>query len=303
MSTELMTMPAMEERLTAAEIKANVQLIQQVLEAVMKKDVHYGVIPGTDKPTLLKPGSEKILSTFKLGVDPQVEDLSIPGQSARYRVIARIIHQPTGMYLGAGVGECSSEETKYAWRSPVCDQEYDSMPEDCRRVIWKRGKDEPYAIQQVKTNPADQANTILKMAKKRAQIDGTLTVTAASDVFNQDLEETADDPADQRVKATEPTRQSEQGGNQTVRTVVMRVTEKTGTNAKGPFTNYKAQCKDGKQYSTFKKEVADVLRQSADGKLEIQIDFKVTEYGRNIVTAQLVQVTSETTDREPGAEG
>jgi hypothetical protein len=36
---------------------------------------------------------------------------------------------------------------------------------------------------------ADQYNTVLKMAKKRSVVDATLTVTAASDVFEQDLDE------------------------------------------------------------------------------------------------------------------
>jgi hypothetical protein len=33
------------------------------------------------------------------------------------------------------------------------------------------------------------ANTVLKMAKKRALVDGVLTATAASDAFDQDLED------------------------------------------------------------------------------------------------------------------
>jgi hypothetical protein len=36
---------------------------------------------------------------------------------------------------------------------------------------------------------ADTYNTVLKMAKKRALVDATLTATAASDIFNQDLED------------------------------------------------------------------------------------------------------------------
>jgi hypothetical protein len=38
-------------------------------------------------------------------------------------------------------------------------------------------------------NPADYYNTCLKMAKKRAHVDAILTVTAASDIFTQDLED------------------------------------------------------------------------------------------------------------------
>ncbi|MCK5580885.1 MAG: hypothetical protein KAJ18_06390, partial [Candidatus Omnitrophica bacterium] len=38
-------------------------------------------------------------------------------------------------------------------------------------------------------NPADYYNTVLKMGKKRAMVDAVLTVTAASDIFTQDIEE------------------------------------------------------------------------------------------------------------------
>jgi len=189
--------------LTAAEIKAQVQSIQQVMEAVMKPDVHYGKIPGTQKNTLYKAGSEKILSTFRIAVDPVVEDLST-ADCYRYRVIARGV-LPTGEIVGAGVGEASTDEEKYKWRGSVCKAEFDATPEDRRRIKWDRyGKE----TQQVRTNPADLANTVLKMAKKRAQIDLTLTATGASDVFEQDLEdmpeELRDELTSQRQQSSKP---------------------------------------------------------------------------------------------------
>src|SRR3990167_9089042 len=53
--------------LTALEISAGVQRIQEVMAAVMQDKVHYGTIPGCgDKPTLLKPGAEKLALTFRL---------------------------------------------------------------------------------------------------------------------------------------------------------------------------------------------------------------------------------------------
>ncbi len=174
--------------LTAIDIKAQVQLIQEVMKAVMEKDVHYGIIPGTPKPTLYKPGSEKLLSTFRIGVEPETIDLSTPDE-VRYQVKARGFSQETGGLLGVGIGECSSNEEKYKWRRPVCDEEFAETPEDRKRVVWKRGQQKNYQQKQIRTNPADVANTILKMAKKRAQIDLTLTVTAASDIFDQDLED------------------------------------------------------------------------------------------------------------------
>lgn len=173
--------------LTADQVVANVQRIQEVMKRVMKKDVHYGVIPGCDKPTLYKPGSEVILTTFRIAVDPIIENLSTDDR-AHYIVRTRGIHIGSGNVVGTGVGECSSDEEKYKWRAAVCDEEYDETPEDRRRMKWKKAK-KPYQVKQVRANHADIANTVLKMAKKRAQIDMTLTATAASDCFAQDLED------------------------------------------------------------------------------------------------------------------
>jgi len=175
--------------MSAVEVKAQVQVIQEILKGVMIKDVHYGIIPGTPKPTLYKPGSEKILATFHIAADPRViEDLSTEDE-IRYRVKVYGVSYDGIDIFGVGIGECSSSEEKYKWRRPVCDEEFNEAPEDRKRAVWKRGKEKNYQQKQVRTNPADVANTILKMAKKRAQIDMTLTSTAASDVFEQDLED------------------------------------------------------------------------------------------------------------------
>ncbi len=175
--------------LTAVEIRAQVNLIQEVMKAVMKDGHHYGQIPGAgNKPVLFKAGAEKLLFTFRLSADPEIEDLST-GDGIRYRVRCKV-YDRTGAYLGAGVGECSSDEEKYRWRAAVCKEEYDETPEDRRRMKYAKRRDGgTYRIAQVRTTPADLANTILKMAKKRAQIDAALTVTAASDIFAQDLED------------------------------------------------------------------------------------------------------------------
>ncbi len=193
--------PPEQRSLTAAQIRADVNLIQEVMAAVMKKDVHFGTIPGTLKPTLYKPGAEKILSTFRIAAaDPSVEDLS-SSDEIRYRLVVRGVHQVTEQFLGAGIGECSSSEEKYRWRKPVCPEEWTETTEDRRREVWKRGEGgKPYQLKQVRTNPADVANTILKMAHKRALVAMTLVVTAASDVFSQDIE---DLPEEVREAVTE----------------------------------------------------------------------------------------------------
>lgn len=184
MNTEVAVIEQRAATLTASQVRGHVQLIQQVMESVMKEGVHYGVIPGTDKPTLLKAGAEVLMSTFRIAVDPQIEDLS-SADEMRYRIRCIGTHQTSGIVMGAGIGECSSNEEKYKWKRTYNRKEFDATPEDRRRI--KYGKD--YEIQQIRTEPADVANTILKMAKKRALVDFTLTALAASDIFAQDLED------------------------------------------------------------------------------------------------------------------
>lgn len=192
MNDKALTLQQIDQPLTVADMHHQVQLIQQILAAVMKPDTHYGVIPGTgDKPSLLKPGAEKIMATFRLSADPIVEDLGTD-KFVRYRVTVRLT-SPSGHFVGAGIGECSSQEEKYCWRKAVCEAEFDEAPLELRREKWKkfwdRGQPRIVKWQQIKTEPADLANTVLKMAKKRALVDAVLTATAASDIFTQDLED------------------------------------------------------------------------------------------------------------------
>lgn len=189
METELATYEeAPPAPLSKEELLAQVRVIQEVMNSVMRKGEHYGTVPGCGpKPTLLKAGAEKLMHTFRLAPDPEVLPL-YPADEDKiaYRVVCRITSTHTGRFLGSGVGECSSEEEKYKWRSAVCAEEFDQTNETERRLKFKK---DGITIKQVRTNPHDQANTILKMAKKRALVDAVLTVCAASDLFTQDVEE------------------------------------------------------------------------------------------------------------------
>lgn len=191
---EIIQMPAREasgltaaevHRFSAVEIRQRVNLVQEVMQGIMKRETHYGTIPGTQKPTLYKPGAEVLCVTFRVAQEYKIEDLSVQGV-ARYRVTCVGRHQMTGVALGEGVGECSSSEEKYKWRGVICKAELDATPENLRRKkYYKNGN----TADQIRTEPADLANTILKMACKRAMIAMTLNVTAASDIFTQDIED------------------------------------------------------------------------------------------------------------------
>lgn len=172
-----------------AEVVAHAKTVQQVMQAVMKPNVHYGAIPGAgDKPTLLKSGAEVLCMTFRIADRYEVTDLSSNGV-IRYRVNCIAEHQTSGQTLGSGLGECSTDEEKYRWRKAVCKEEFDATPETHRRLKFGRKQGGHYTVQQVRTEPADLANTVLKMACKRAKIAMVLNVTAASDMFSQDLED------------------------------------------------------------------------------------------------------------------
>lgn len=172
------------DRMAVADVVQHAKTVQQVMQAVMKEGLHFGKIPGTDKPSLLQPGADVLAMTFRIAQKITTEDLS-RADAVRYRVTVSGVHQTTGVVLGEGIGECSSGEEKYKWRRAVSDQEFDATPDGLRRV--KYGKS--YTTKQVRTEPADVANTVLKMAVKRAKIAMILNVTGASDMFGQDLED------------------------------------------------------------------------------------------------------------------
>lgn len=151
------------------EIKRQVNLIQQIMKDVMQEGQHYGVIPGCGKKAcLLKPGAEKISLTFKLrpviGNGDIIID-TLPNGHKEYTVHCHILNY-SGVEMATGIGSCSTMEKKFRYRKN-------------------------YATGKQEENPdiADVYNTVLKMAKKRAYVDGILSATAASDIFTQDLED------------------------------------------------------------------------------------------------------------------
>lgn len=179
-------------RMSVVEVTAHVIAVQEIMNALMKPNVHYGTIPGAgDKPMLLKSGAELLCMTFRISDEYRIDDLSTPDM-IRYRVQCIGHHQTTGAVLGSGMGEGSTGEEKYRWRRAVCKEEYEATPADLRRIKFGKKSGGYYTTEQVRTDPADLANTVLKMACKRAKIAMVLNVTAASDMFSQDLEDLDD---------------------------------------------------------------------------------------------------------------
>jgi hypothetical protein len=197
--------------LTSIEIRAQVNRIQEVMRDVMQENTHYGKVPGTPKPSLWKPGAEKLGFTFRIAVDAQIDAGLSTSDVVRYRIRAVATAQGSSVFLGAALGECSSDEEKYRWRAAVCKEEFEETPVDRRRKKWKKGNgDKAYSIDQVRTEPADIANTVLKMAVKRAEVAVILKVTAASDIFTQDIEDLPEEV--QHAVSDEKTQPAGNGG-------------------------------------------------------------------------------------------
>ncbi len=208
--------------LTVEALKSQVNLIQHVMKEVMHEGDHYGVVPGTEKPTLLKAGAEKLCMVFHLrALYPSVERIDLPN-GHREQIVTCSLVSPAGEVIANGLGSCSTMESKYRYRN-VADYDVldDEIPVDSKERkaeyrkqgfgmkkvegIWRWVK---YKDAQRQENPdiADVYNTVLKMAAKRALTAATLNATAASDIFTQDMEEA--DPGVEPVRA-EPAKASE----------------------------------------------------------------------------------------------
>jgi len=141
-----------------------------------------------------------------------------------YIVNCELHHRPTGQYVGSGRGSCSTLESKYRYRKidqttkvPIPGDFWDSyedsmanadfsileeelkangvdMPDGAEAGVTKDDNGEWRITVQAKgENPdiADQYNTVLKMAEKRALVNAVKRSTAASDIFTQDTEDLA----------------------------------------------------------------------------------------------------------------
>lgn len=196
MSNDLAIVNSNNTSLSATEIRKQVNLIQEVMKNVMigptkenPEGVHYGIVPGCKKPSLLKPGAEKLLMTFRLGVEYEEISGTVESDSfIFYKINCKLFHIPTGNIIGHGRGVCNSKEKKYKTRMV-----YANKATDEEKAIGKeeerRGDKGNYKVLIVPQDPWDIANTLYKMACKRAMIAAVINATAAGDIFTQDVED------------------------------------------------------------------------------------------------------------------
>lgn len=197
---------------SVSDVVAQAAKIQDLMSKALKDGQHYGIIPGTGtKPSLFKPGAEKINFMFRIGTgEPEVIRTDLKDGHREVTVKTPMVHLPTGAVITYGVGSCSTMETKYRYRNearkcPQCGKEAIIKGREEYGGGWlcfkkkggcgaKFGIDDKAITEQIvgqieNKDIADQYNTVLKMADKRSYICGTLKATAASDFFTQDVED------------------------------------------------------------------------------------------------------------------
>lgn len=220
--------------------------IVKAMDKTMRVGTHYGVpYKGSDKNVLLKAGAEVLGVLFQLSPSYQITRTDLNNGHREVEVVCELHYIPTGTFIGQGVGSCSTKERKYRYRylnkatgieAPYeankikKEKGFGAYTKYLRQLLEDAGQPAPAGVEVgvTKTDAgawevaikgqgenediADEYNTVLKMAKKRAHIDAVLTATGASELFTQDVDEFEDyDPKDgKRAPATDDNRSPQQ---------------------------------------------------------------------------------------------
>lgn len=89
------------------------QTMVAFVKVQMQKEIDYGTIPGTNKPTLLKPGAEKLCRLFSLRPSYQLIDYITDFDKPLFHYHYRCSLIKSGEMVGQGDGNCNSMENKY----------------------------------------------------------------------------------------------------------------------------------------------------------------------------------------------
>jgi len=177
-----------------AEMTTKLDLVQKFFKQVMVKDLDYGIIPGTDKPTLYKPGAEKLCELYGFAPIVKAKNDTRDFKTGYYlsEITMQIVHRKTGTIIAEGVGEASSYESKYRYRWVYESDVPKSLDKEAlvNKIFKNKKTGAEYAKYRIEnTDLIDQWNTILKMAKKRALVDAVLSATRSSSIFSQSEDE------------------------------------------------------------------------------------------------------------------
>lgn len=198
------------------EAKAKFEAVRKFTAKCLTEGVDYGTFTGVSKPSLLKPGAEKLGTLF--GLNPKFKQidkvLNWTGEGNPDNEPFFYFEYKCGLYRnGEHIAECdascNSWEKKYRYRRgelvcPNCGKPLRKSKNGDGYYCWaKQGgcgatfqSNDPRVTSQkvgdVKNfDTAEQVNTFQKMAQKRAYIGAILIACNLSEYFTQDIEDMA----------------------------------------------------------------------------------------------------------------
>lgn len=196
-----------------AQTIEDLNTIRAFVASEMKDGLDFGLIPGTgSKKTLLQPGAQKIFMYFNVYPRISVQTIDLDGGHVEYIVTVELLSRTTQACVGAGVGSCSTMESRYRWRKaarvcPACGaasiikgkEEYGGgwLCHKKQDGCGQKFRDGDLSIESQPVGRVENAdifdtrNTVLKMAKKRATVDAAHGLGCMSELFTQDLEDFA----------------------------------------------------------------------------------------------------------------
>lgn len=309
-------------RRSVADIKKEMSDIQEILKDVMVEGQHYGNIPGCgEKKCLLKPGAEKLSMTFRLRpIINNVGDIitqPLPNNHINISVFCHIVSH-NGSELATGIGSCSTMESKYRYRGGEKKGTGKPVPKEYWNLKKEGKAKEAHAliggagfsagkingewqiceIGEKMENPdiADTYNTVLKMAKKRAYVDGILSATCASDIFTQDVEDTTEetgivDPSKKQISGqaeipSEAKQEPSISGGAIGMVIGIRKETKTNRTTKAEFVVYHIKLDNNIEYDASGKDAESTMNLANDARkngLKVTIKTKGDKY--NTITA------------------
>lgn len=139
---------------TLGEQIKKINEFQKLVHSNMLPAQDYGIIQGTSKPTLLKPGAEKLCMLMGLRSEFEIIDSTRDFEKGFFQYQVRCKLLRGDVIITEGLGSCNTKENKYK-------------------------KQDAFSVE----------NTVMKMAKKRSLVDAALMVGSLSNIFTQDIED------------------------------------------------------------------------------------------------------------------
>jgi len=106
--------PAMELEVALERLRS----FQKFVKKYLIKEVDYGTIPGTDKPTLYKSGADKFCDVYGLTDYYEIIDAKRDWEKGLfgYEIRCTLRYRGTEVIVATGLGSCSTWEGKFRWR-------------------------------------------------------------------------------------------------------------------------------------------------------------------------------------------